>query len=326
MNPFQNVSLIVVGNFVDNSGTLTAAAAIFALSREDAEVRYLRSQQDDIEIDDFPRQSKIALIGITSLFNLQGDVDDFVRALYANGHEVIGIIEGFGEEVWKKAFTNAGLEFDDLTVKPMNERAMIEYENPLDWAVIDHSEETPVNCLLRTAPEVFDQINLIRPHEDEMVQAILSAPHKKMVENWKYRIRYVIMTMGTDSKPDLFMKDWVKEYHDNLYEADHIERNIKDLGQGFLKIDIPLYHNGTVNLPWKIMLEHAPRVLITNQRTRRGRNLQFLLNRFFYSPNQRDKIRNSLEKAGISVENPMSSSFEISEKDCERAIGLIKAI
>jgi len=201
----KNLNLIISVGSVD--GILTSAAVLRNLAEEESEVIFTQAFTVD-RLDPTAWKSNRQVLFVDLAVNNRDEsmTVDFLRRITAAGHQIVGVLDEHSREDWQKAFSEAGLSFDDLLIEPVSQATSdIKSSGALLLSLLgdeidEHTEE------LLGAADAGDKMNF-GTHFGGLVNKAV----KSKIADDSRRV-YLAKHFAENTQPDETILGWMAEY------------------------------------------------------------------------------------------------------------------
>jgi len=155
----------------------------------------------------------------------------FLRRIVDAGHQIIGVCDEHNAEDWAKAFADAGLDFNGLSVKPVTGKGTSTNSSGALLLSLLGNEADEHTAELCRAADAGDRMDFTS-HFGGMVN---SAVKSKIADDSR-RVK-LAQHLATSREADVQIQGWIDEYAAILRNHEEIVGARVDLGDGMSRVD-----------------------------------------------------------------------------------------
>jgi len=227
MEKFFN--LIVSVGSVD--GICTSAAVLRNLAEEESEIIFTQAfTVDKIDPTAWKPNRQVLFVDLAVNNRDESMTVDFLRRITAAGHQIVGVLDEHSREDWQKAFSEAGLSFDDLLIEPVSQATGdIKSSGALLLTLLGDEVDEHTGELLGAA-DAGDKMNF-STHFGGLVNKAV----KSKIADDSRRV-YLAKHFAENTQPNETILGWMAEYDKILENHQEIIAEREDLGDNVIRV------------------------------------------------------------------------------------------
>jgi hypothetical protein len=212
-------------------GICTSAAALQTICQPETDIIFVQAfTVDKIDPTTWKPNSQVLFVDLAVNNRDETMTVDFLRRIIAAGHQIVGVLDEHSREDWQKAFSEAGLSFDDLLIEPVSQATGdIKSSGALLLSLLAKEVDEHTGELLGAA-DAGDRMNF-----DTHFGGLVNKAVKSKIADDSRRV-YLAKYFAENTQPDKTILGWIAEYDEILRNHQEIIAGRQDLGDNIVRV------------------------------------------------------------------------------------------